>query len=547
MGKISDLWVRLGLKKDEFDKGIDDVKKKGKETEGVFSKIKGAGLAVWAAIGASAIKFAGDLKGKTNALSDAWDVMTAKMQARWNTFLEAVTNGFDGFTNKMKQSVAAAEAYAQAMDANFEIQNAFKLQRAEMAAELAALEIAMRDATKTFDERLKAIADYKEKQGKLYKDIADQANFLKEKTLDKFIAGGDLPNTQQVRDDLTKLLKNGFADRELLGALGTMLGREKEQKAAEDLIAYQRSIGQYNPEFEAAYMAKVPAAVDLSKWQKDYGTDLVELYRLYNNYRNDAEVMQLVQSLIDAWQAEAQQDIDQRRISTLEASLRNQQANEQKAHEIAAGVEQTFEEVLAEARREIEEGMMEDIALDPIEIVPIEFDFKANEEGLEEIKNKYAKHLADIQYLNDQFNAALNESIVGGVQAITDVMAGLDGMDASHILSALMNPFADMAIQLGTMLIATGTGVEAFKKSLEGLDGPVALAAGIALVALGSAMKSGIRNLAQGGGTSASTYSGGSSGGVQTIESEMTIYVEGKISGNDIVLAGQKTLRNWGR
>jgi hypothetical protein len=61
-------------------------------------------------------------------------------------------------------------------------------------------------------------------------------------------------------------------------------------------------------------------------------------------------------------------------------------------------------------------------------------------------------------------------------------------------------------------------------------------------------MKSGIQKLAGGGGgTTASTYSGGSAGGVQTYENEMTIYVEGKISGSDIVLAGQRTVNAWKR
>lgn len=274
MGKISDLWVKLGLKKEGFDKGMDDVKK---TSEGTFSKIKAGAVAAWAAVGAAVVKFASDLKNQTNSLSDAWDVMTAKMQARWQTFLVAVTNGFDGFANKMKASVKAAEEYAKAIDENFEIQNAIKLQRAEMAAELAALEVMMRDVNLTYEERLKAIEDYRDKSGKIYKQIADQAKYLEEKTFGKFIAGGNLPDTQQVRDDLRMLLKEGFADRELMDALGTMLSREEELKAAKDLIAYQRSIGQYNPKFEAAYMAKVPAAVDLSKWQKDYGTDLVEL------------------------------------------------------------------------------------------------------------------------------------------------------------------------------------------------------------------------------------------------------------------------------
>jgi hypothetical protein len=63
-------------------------------------------------------------------------------------------------------------------------------------------------------------------------------------------------------------------------------------------------------------------------------------------------------------------------------------------------------------------------------------------------------------------------------------------------------------------------------------------------------MRSGISALSKGGGAaSTASYSGGGSsyGNVQNYESEMTIYVEGKISGSDIVLAGNKTLKNWRR
>jgi hypothetical protein len=137
-----------------------------------------------------------------------------------------------------------------------------------------------------------------------------------------------------------------------------------------------------------------------------------------------------------------------------------------------------------------------------------------------------------------------------GLQAITDMMAGIEGANAGAVLGALMQPFADTAIQLGEMLIAQGLGVEAFKKSLESLNGVAAIAAGAALVALGSAMRSGISALSKGGGAaSTASYSGGGSsyGNVQNYQSEMTIYVEGKIRGSDIVLAGNKTIKNWNR
>jgi uncharacterized protein YecA (UPF0149 family) len=550
MGKISDLWVKLGLKKEGFDKGIDDVKKKTKETENGFGKLKAAGIAVWAAIGAAVVSFVKDFRDKTQAVGDAWAIMASRAEARWKVMLESLTNGFDNLRQRMNDAADAAEAYTSAMDANFEIQNAFKLQRAEMARELAELEIAMRDTGKTFEERLKLIEDYKNKQGRLYLQIAEQAKYLEDVTLGKFIAGGELADTQQLRDDLKKLLTHGFGSRELLDALSNNLNRENSIAYVQDAIQSMRRQGISSSKAEADLWASVPTKIDLSKWQGEYGTDLLEMWKLYNNYRNDAETMELVDRFIATWVAESSEKENNKRVEILEQNLKAQKAQaDQKAGELAEKEAKEIADATLEAEAELN-AWLDEILNEPIqiELEPIEFDFSANEAGLEEIKNKYAKQLADLQFLNDQFNESLNQSIVGGIQSMTDALMGLDGADATAVLSALMTPFADMSIQLGSMLIATGTGIEAFKKSLESLQGPAAIAAGVALVALGSAMKSGIQKLAGGGGgTTASTYSGGSAGGVQTYENEMTIYVEGKISGSDIVLAGQRTVNAWKR
>jgi hypothetical protein len=520
MGKISDLWVKLGLKKEGFDKGMDDVKK---TSEGTFSKIKAGAVAAWAAVGAAVVKFATDLKSQTNSLSDAWDVMTAKMQARWQTFLVAVTNGFDGFTNKMKASVAAAEEYAKAIDENFEIQNAIKLQRAEMAAELAALEVMMRDVNLTYDERLKAIEDYRDKSGKIYKQIADQAKYLEEKTFGKFIAGGNLPDTQQVRDDLRMLLKEGFADRELMDALGTALAREEEISYVKSTIESLRQSGVSSQEAEDKLWANVPMAPDLSKWQKDYGTDLVELFRLYNNYRGDADVMALVEAMLAAYGAEAQEDIDTRRIQTLESSLKKQQT-EGGAGQPAV----SFEQTLAEARQAIEDSLNEEIEPVEIEIEPVEIDFSANEADLDEIVERHRARMEEIKALNKMLEDSIIQSLSGGLQAFTDMMMGLDGADAKNVLSALMTPFADMAMRLGEMLLAEGIAIEAFKSSLSTLQGGAAIAAGLGLMAIGSALKSGMQAMARGGagGAGASYGAESASAAATDINTEMTIYVK---------------------
>ena len=99
-------------------------------------------------------------------------------------------------------------------------------------------------------------------------------------------------------------------------------------------------------------------------------------------------------------------------------------------------------------------------------------------------------------------------------------------------------------------LIAQGIGIAAFKESLKTLQPAVAIAAGSALVALGAALSSGIQALAGGGASSTSasvSAAGASAGTVESYEQDITIHVVGEISGDKIILAGQKTLNKWSR
>lgn len=77
--------------------------------------------------------------------------------------------------------------------------------------------------------------------------------------------------------------------------------------------------------------------------------------------------------------------------------------------------------------------------------------------------------------------------------------------------ATLLEPFADVAMQLGSMLIAQGAAILAFKTSLESLNPYVAIAAGTALVAVASAIKSFTSDAASGaamtGGAGGSSYS----------------------------------------
>ena len=152
--------------------------------------------------------------------------------------------------------------------------------------------------------------------------------------------------------------------------------------------------------------------------------------------------------------------------------------------------------------------------------------------------------------LNNMLANAITRSISDSMQAFTDMLFGLSDADASDVLGALLQPFANTLTQLGEMLILEGSGIEAFKEAMASLDGPVAIAAGVALVALGAALSSGIKALGSSGGSSAMSSGSSATSNANsdtTISTEMTIYVKGKISGKDILISGDNAKNYSGR
>lgn len=99
----------------------------------------------------------------------------------------------------------------------------------------------------------------------------------------------------------------------------------------------------------------------------------------------------------------------------------------------------------------------------------------------------------EVASLVEQGVASVSESI-GSL--IGDLASGGDAWHnfASNALSA----FGDMAISVGKMAISVGTATLGIKAALESLNGYVAIAAGAALVALGTAVKTGLGNIASG-------------------------------------------------
>ena len=148
------------------------------------------------------------------------------------------------------------------------------------------------------------------------------------------------------------------------------------------------------------------------------------------------------------------------------------------------------------------------------------------------------------------FSGIIVDSMASGIQAMTDAMFGLNDSGMKGVIAAFIAPFGDGLKQMGAGIAAYGTAMAAFKVSWSSPG--QAIAAGAALMAIGSIISSGAQALAQNpmggmsGGTSAS-YGGSSLPAIQNYESTLTVEVTGRLSGSDIVIAGKKTQDKWRR
>jgi hypothetical protein len=109
------------------------------------------------------------------------------------------------------------------------------------------------------------------------------------------------------------------------------------------------------------------------------------------------------------------------------------------------------------------------------------------------------------------FNSQIESVLVGGMtqvavgfgEAIGQIVAGGAGLEA--LPGIVLGAIGTLAIQVGQLAIGTGIAVAGIKAALESLNPVLAIAGGIALVALGTAVKSYASGLSKGSGGSASS------------------------------------------
>lgn len=555
MGKIGDLWVKLKLKSDEYKKGLDEAQSKTRSFSDKIKSLSVTAKAIWGAIGISAAKLAGDFIKSSQTISDAWDKTMTRLTTKWQAVVaelnrslagsgteslgQQLARGFMGpiwgtlFGPNSKRAGLAGKSLSEAKDAMTEIEYAFRLTMAQTGPKLHELYLKMMNSALSASEREAAAKDYRKEVEDIYAPRVKGIKDVMDKTAQQYLAIGGISPDKYSTDKVLELIK--------------MMGSDpaKVEREYSDFFAGYQSIGD------------------------DISGNLVNTMEAYYNATNEMnDILKRADRTAQSMEKTGLDDIIKKLGAAKDgmADFRAQVAEE--AEVMAADEEfQKMSDPLEEFERTHDEALSNmtekqrtfaELAQESYEkAARAAYDYAQQEQDSMNIAQDAADTAMDnledrmqkAEELNNMLSDSIASSISDSTQAFSDMLFGLDDADASAVLGALLQPFANMAKQLGEMLIVEGMGIAAFKESMKSLNPAVAIAAGAALVALGAALSSGIQALGKSGGSSAMSSSTGSSASTtnENISTEMTIYVKGKISGKDILISGDNARSYYGR
>ena len=578
MGKIGDLWVKLGLKKDEYSKGM---KEAGNEADGFHGKLKNlktGATAVWLAIGAAVAKFAKDAVTMTQKWGDQWNQTMAGIKGAYATFVRQISSG-EGWNNlfaNMREAYRVSKEVAAALDEIFERKTSFSYQEAETEKQIAQLQLIARDSSKSEAERIaanKKIIELTNNLGEAKKAIyTDEA--ANQRRLFQLQSG--------LNDEQTDfLVKEYNQNREVINQAREYLKQKKELSKVGGTGFFTESVGP----IPSPVAKQQPVSPELERLERETPQAIKDVAALTQAYdkANDA----LVKGMADAEVAVIRIDTEtmhaQTRATamlgtltkagsaTADAGVEQAQRILQRAQDSAKGEIQVLNEKYAEEKALLQKFGLDttalteewsrntnklirealDVDLGGLDLSGFEIEMpEIDDESFQVNLDKLMEDMDRAREFAQEFKETLAAGIGDAIQTLTDQLFGLEDLNPGKIAQALLTPLADMAVKEGEILIAQGIGIEACKEALKSLNGIAAIAAGTALVAIGAAAKSGLKALAGGGGrTTASTASAAATTSSASVEnrSEITIYVRGRLDGGDIVLSGEQTLNKWGR
>lgn len=184
-------------------------------------------------------------------------------------------------------------------------------------------------------------------------------------------------------------------------------------------------------------------------------------------------------------------------------------------------------------------GQIAETKIPAPEVIPLETD--KLEASAAKIQSIYGDMQSAVMDFSSVFQESMSGIAVGFGESLGNMLAGTGNL--SDLVAVVGQSLGDMAITVGKIAIATGIGIEGIKIALKSLNPAIAIAGGIALVALGSYVKGALGGAASGGTFSSASTGSYDTGGVSSVSTgslrsaPMTIYIEGEFKqrGPDLV------------
>lgn len=560
MGILGELWVKLGLKNEGLNKGIDQSKQKVNGFAQYMGKLGGI------IAGAFSVQAVVQFANQTAELANkAKGVRAAFQKLGDGSLLNSLRRATQGTVDDLQLMQRAVQA------------NNFKIPLDQLATYLQFATKRAQETGQSVDYLVDSIITGLGRQSLL---ILDNLGFSAAEIRDNMKDGASMAEAvgkiiqQQMPSATTEIDKAAVASERLAAAwtnFKLMIGETtsgpiswiKNQLAGvlEEQTAIQNS-------------------GNLNKWQKLFSRNFIlrGIMRMAGTYdrafAQDAEDTELIGPVPNSNAATTNTETTAVKglVAQLEEEIkkkeeiRNLSANEDEIRqlndEIAAMKERLrILQMTSEEYKKYQESL--DKSIKPVNGIFDIPQIKANTNAGLEILNQgveawkannekaVANQAAALEAIT-MMNEAINAGISNSLNELANAIAGVDGANIGSVVKALLSPLADAAISAGLLIMTTGKGIEALKAGLAGFIGTLPIAAGAALVAIGVAAKAGLAAIGRGasgaggyGNNSVTSYSGGY--GVNThnyAQAAASYTLTTTLKGQDLLLAIQRTENN---
>lgn len=561
MSKLGDLIVRLKLQHKDYQKGLKGAKQDTEDFSASIGKAINKVKLAWAAVGAGVVKVAGDMakaaaeaqgianqfqkiadpalldnlrKATRNTVSDV-ELMKAAIKAQnFNIPLKNLATYFEFATTRAIQTGESVDYLVDSIITGLGRESVMILDNLGVSAAAIKEEMAggasMVEALGTIIQRDLGNA------GETASTAAVNIAQVKAAWDNLKVTIGNSQVIQKALLTVTNLFSNLVRSIDDVAAKGGISAHNAFVELDEE-VNYLRAIGRSEEQILNTLNAR------LSELKSQLGSNAVDNF-FKNGFktsgikRNIAELEAFIATFRSAEQT----------VNTSSAGSTTSSSASTGAAATAAVVPALADVNLSKIDRDL---LRWKTSLEKSNATDIELDFDIDlsnlstaTDDIDTFVSSYMAEVHEIASLNAMLEEAVVESMSGAITAITEALMNIEDADASAILAALMEPFANTMVQLGEMLLMEGIGILAFKQALSSLNPYVAIAAGAALIALGAALTAGIKALGQGGG-GASAAAGSSedfarSGGNDIKMEPVQVEVTGKIKGQDIELSQKK-------